>query len=215
MNRIKPTETVVYNGVKFKSELEACWAVFFDECGVEWEYEPQGFILGDGVGYIPDFLLHNIPMGFVNDDHPTHWKTDELGNHYFDGELDGRPIIKNLWVEVKETLDEESAEKIKQFRKYLDEDSCILVVGKMPSPKEDDWLDVFEKQMENDGCNDVYFYQLDGKWKGILEFPGVDKTGTMGIYGTYKWFSRVGWDLKKTDQAYFNARNYRFDHEGF
>ena len=52
---IKAIETV-YNGYKFRSRLEARWAVFFDAAGIKYEYEPEGFDLG-GVWYLPDFYL--------------------------------------------------------------------------------------------------------------------------------------------------------------
>lgn len=44
-----------YRGFRFRSRLEARWAVFFDALGVEWEYEPQGYRLSDGTQYLPDF----------------------------------------------------------------------------------------------------------------------------------------------------------------
>lgn len=47
----------VYNGYKFRSRLEARWAVFFDAVGIEYEYEPEGLILSDGTPYLPDFYL--------------------------------------------------------------------------------------------------------------------------------------------------------------
>lgn len=46
-----------YKGYRFRSRLEARWAVFFDTLGIEWEYEPEGFALGQGVYYLPDFRL--------------------------------------------------------------------------------------------------------------------------------------------------------------
>jgi hypothetical protein len=46
-----------YKGYRFRSRLEARWAVFFDALGIKWEYESQGFDLGGGVRYLPDFLL--------------------------------------------------------------------------------------------------------------------------------------------------------------
>lgn len=58
MNTIKPIETV-YNGYRFRSRLEARWAVFFDAAGIEYQYEPEGFDLGDGYYYLPDFYLPN------------------------------------------------------------------------------------------------------------------------------------------------------------
>jgi hypothetical protein len=45
-----------YNGYRFRSRLEARWAVFFDELGVKWEYEREGYALPSGP-YLPDFWL--------------------------------------------------------------------------------------------------------------------------------------------------------------
>lgn len=46
----------VYNGYRFRSRLEARWAVFFDAGGIEYQYEPEGFE-HNGVKYLPDFYL--------------------------------------------------------------------------------------------------------------------------------------------------------------
>jgi hypothetical protein len=53
---LKAIETP-YRGYRFRSRLEARWAVFFDALSVPWEYEKEGFDLGDGVLYLPDFWL--------------------------------------------------------------------------------------------------------------------------------------------------------------
>ena len=53
---IKAIETV-YNGYRFRSRLEARWAVFFDALGWEFEYEKEGFELGKAGRYLPDFHL--------------------------------------------------------------------------------------------------------------------------------------------------------------
>ena len=58
MMDIKPIETV-YNGYRFRSRLEARWAVFFDAAGIKYEYEPEGFKAEDGTMYLPDFYLTN------------------------------------------------------------------------------------------------------------------------------------------------------------
>ncbi len=52
---IQAIETV-YKGYRFRSRLEARWAVFFDDLGIAFDYEPQGFKL-DGKRYLPDFWL--------------------------------------------------------------------------------------------------------------------------------------------------------------
>jgi hypothetical protein len=55
MSEIKAIETR-YKGYRFRSRLEARWAVFFDALGVKWEYEPEGFELKNG-RYLPDFRI--------------------------------------------------------------------------------------------------------------------------------------------------------------
>jgi hypothetical protein len=52
---IKAIETR-YKGYRFRSRLEARWAVFFDALGLTWRYEPEGFDL-DGLYYLPDFWV--------------------------------------------------------------------------------------------------------------------------------------------------------------
>src|SRR5208282_5082838 len=57
-NALRPIETK-YRGYRFRSRLEARWAVYFDAIGLKWEYEPQGFNL-DGMRYLPDFWLPQV-----------------------------------------------------------------------------------------------------------------------------------------------------------
>lgn len=45
----------------FRSILEARWATFFTDRGLEWEYEPFKFPIGDkGLTYTPDFRVEGI-----------------------------------------------------------------------------------------------------------------------------------------------------------
>lgn len=48
-----------YAGCRFRSRLEARWAVFFNHLGVPWAYEPQGYLI-DGRPYLPDFWLPSL-----------------------------------------------------------------------------------------------------------------------------------------------------------
>ena len=91
MNGLKAIETE-YKGYRFRSRLEARWAVFFDACGVSWEYEPEGYDLGNGLYYLPDFLLHGVTIN-----HAYHAK--------------GR----DLYVEVKGQMTDRDAAKINRF----------------------------------------------------------------------------------------------------
>ena len=53
-----------YNGYRFRSRLEARWAVFFDQMGIRYEYEPEGIMLSDGTAYLPDFYLTDFNCYF-------------------------------------------------------------------------------------------------------------------------------------------------------
>ena len=52
---IKAIETT-YKGYRFRSRKEARWAVFFDNLGIKYEYEREGYDL-NGTWYLPDFWL--------------------------------------------------------------------------------------------------------------------------------------------------------------
>ena len=57
----KPT---LYAGYRFRSKLEAKWAVFFDELKIPYQYEPEAFVCSDGSQYTPDFFL---PKSYLRD----------------------------------------------------------------------------------------------------------------------------------------------------
>lgn len=52
-----------YNGFRFRSRLEARWAVFFDKLGIKYNYEYEGFELSDGSKFLPDFYLPTFHGG--------------------------------------------------------------------------------------------------------------------------------------------------------
>lgn len=54
---MKAIETT-YKGYRFRSRLEARWAVFFNTIPMRWEYEPEGFDLGAAGYYLPDFKVY-------------------------------------------------------------------------------------------------------------------------------------------------------------
>jgi hypothetical protein len=81
---VKAIETR-YAGCRFRSRLEARWAVFFDNLGVPWQYEPEGFDLKgklddallehkwiEGGYYLPDFYLPTLDTWYeVKGSKPT------------------------------------------------------------------------------------------------------------------------------------------------
>ena len=89
MSEIKAIETV-YAGYRFRSRLEARWAVFFDSMGWKWEYEPEGFDLPSG-WYLPDFKVF-YPDGFC---------------HWFECKGDLKGIRETDWKRMLEFDEEE------------------------------------------------------------------------------------------------------------
>lgn len=55
---IKAIETL-YNGIRFRSRLEARWAVFFDCLDIRYLYEHEGYTDGR-TRYLPDFFLPDL-----------------------------------------------------------------------------------------------------------------------------------------------------------
>lgn len=89
---IKPIETY-YNGYRFRSRLEARWAVFFDSLGIKYEYEPEGFELEDGTWYLPDFYLKDFNTWVE-----VKGVMDEKSMHKIEMFAKGLPNGQQLWV---------------------------------------------------------------------------------------------------------------------
>ena len=74
-----------YKGYRFRSRLEARWAVYFDSLGIEWVYEPEGFELSNGKMYLPDFWIpikdHQYDgAGYYVEIKPRQLNNEELEN---------------------------------------------------------------------------------------------------------------------------------------
>ena len=196
MNELKPIQTE-YKGYLFRSRLEARWAVFFDALGVRWEYEPEGFDLGDGIMYLPDFLLHGVTI-----------------NHgYFKRNRD-------VYVEVKGQMSDEDAEKINRFYEagYPAESdwgvsrTAVLVVGNIPDGEDlREILDYMQEQAyeaHGDWPNCYNFKTIDGD--DFAAYPGIDKKGVFNLFGddsSYLWSINSA----ATEAAYRKARQARFE----
>lgn len=64
-----------YKGYRFRSRLEARWAVFFDAIKLEWDYEVEGFKLSNGERYLPDFWFQSL--GCFGEVKPKQFKEKE------------------------------------------------------------------------------------------------------------------------------------------
>lgn len=197
MRELKAIQTE-YKGYRFRSRLEARWAVLLDELGVKWEYEPEGYDLGNGMCYLPDFRLYDVTI-----------------NHGF---------FKRhctIYLEVKGQMNDEDAAKINRFfelgyeddARYGESASAVLVVGNIPEGEDiNELLDYMHDEAYNDHGNWPNFYNfetVDGDYFGA--YPGVDKRGTFTLFGddsSYLW----SMDTQATERAYRLARQARFEH---
>ena len=196
MTEIKPIETF-YNGYRFRSRLEARWAVFFDALGVKYEYEPEGFDLGDGIYYLPDFRVQ------------CYGTRGNCGNNPFD-----------LYIEVKGKMRPEDEEKIVRFGKktwYNQElmkmessGYSLLVVCDIPSPDDyDAYAEDLHSYTPIDGT-DIYpwnYERIDGDH--FAAYPAVYR-GCFYLDGDDSNYQTM--DLHVIRKAFKAARQARFEH---
>ncbi len=196
MSGLKPIQTI-YKGYKFRSRLEARWAVFLDALRVRWEYEPEGYDLGNGMSYLPDFRLYDVTI-----------------NHgYFKRHCD-------MFLEVKGQMNDEDAAKIGRFyelgyesdNRYGESRGAVLVVGNIPEGET--MLDLLgfmraeAYQYRGNWPHNYNFATIDGDY--FCAFPGVDQRGTFTLFGDD---SRYLWslDMEATERAFRIARQARFE----
>lgn len=189
---IQPIETR-YKGYRFRSRLEAKWAVFFDACGIDWDYEPEGYNLGDGIYYLTDFVLHNVKAkGFSGD----------------------------LYVEVKGHMTEEDELKIEKFYEVFSDNNelsvskkPLLVVGNIPYGK--DIIDLFNSTMDIKRQQQIgfllYFSYVPIMGLYLETLFGKDNNNKPRLF----YFSNCDYlniNEKATIEAYQKAREARFEH---
>lgn len=56
-----PIETRLF-GFRFRSRLEARYALFFHNLDIVWQYEHEGYDIGRGCWYLPDFRLPELNL---------------------------------------------------------------------------------------------------------------------------------------------------------
>jgi hypothetical protein len=194
---IKPIETI-YNGYKFRSRLEARWAVFFDALGVEYEYEPEGFVLPSGTYYLPDFRV----------------KCYGTRGNFCDNPFD-------LYIEVKGKMTQEDADKIKEFSgnlvmkekdgwTYYEIEHPILVVGNIPNP--DTYTSSSDDFNNYDAMYGIRIYPwnyetIDGDY--FAAYPAV-KDGCFYLDGDDSNYMTM--NHKVIQDALRTARQARFEH---
>lgn len=73
MSKFKPSPIEThYNDLRFRSRLEARWAIFLDALSIPYQYEPEGYHLGSLGNYLPDFFLPTLNLWLeIKGRHPT------------------------------------------------------------------------------------------------------------------------------------------------
>ena len=122
---VTPLETL-YHGVYFRSRTEARFAVFLDCLGIKWEYEPQGFDLGNGLKYLPDFKIYNVSTYHMNG-----FKTYDY--MYVE--------VKGMWDDKVGKLTKRDFEKIARFS-FDESQNPIWVAGNTYTldPRNDEYI---------------------------------------------------------------------------
>lgn len=113
-NTIRAIETR-YKGYRFRSRLEARWAVVLDHLGIEWEYEPEGYETSAG-WYLPDFRIDPRYVEAPEESEP--------GEFFF--EVKGR------------SLTQDEAERIRAFASDPNEPRWLFALGGIPNPANTD-----------------------------------------------------------------------------
>jgi hypothetical protein len=87
---MKPIETRAY-GCRFRSRLEARYAVFLTHLGVKWFYEPEGFCLPSSY-YLPDFFLPEVDGGTWLEIKPNRYSVFGYSSKAAMGKTDSRKL---------------------------------------------------------------------------------------------------------------------------
>ena len=201
---IKAIETL-YDGYRFRSRLEARWAVFFNTLGIKYEYEPEGFELPNGMRYLPDFKIKC-------------WGSR--------GEIFDKPY--DLYIEVKGEMTYDDAVRLKSFAGDYMEEYCdgfirnwwgikhrLLVVGNIPNVE-----NVYDLSnsiiFENYDCmNNIEIYPfnyelIDGDYFAAYPAISGDKFYLWGDDSNYINGSET--DKIRMIAAYQAARQARFEY---
>ena len=174
----------IYNDRRFRSRLEARWAVFFDEMSLPYLYEPEGFQLGE-IRYLPDFSLPN-GIRFADE-----------GKHR-----------QNIWIEIKPNaqLDDSDRQKITQFVKQTGY-SLLLIAGE-PGEEASLRFITYDHQKGAWNASDVKWIELANQELGLLNLEDLRQQvgdDTRTILNQLSHAQRVL-------SAFSAAKQARFDH---
>ncbi|MEU9183354.1 hypothetical protein AB0D14_02050 [Streptomyces sp. NPDC048484] len=120
-----PSIETRYADHRFRSRLEARWAVFFDTLGIPWQYEPQGFELIP----LPAGLLKKMKDEWLRE--PEEDDRGHLGNYLPDFYLPKQ----EAWFEVKGVTPKgREWERLCRFM-LLTEQRVFIAAGSIPDTR--------------------------------------------------------------------------------
>lgn len=197
---MKAIETC-WNGYRFRSRLEARWAVFLTSLHVPFEYEPEGFILDNGMWYLPDFRVKC-------------W-----GKR---GDYSGPPF--NLYIEVKGQMTLDDQDKICSFTGFdekapYDNNSKdqkkppLLIVDRIPrrgSASDSDAFGSYD-HMPGSFLYPFNYETIDGDY--FAAYPAATEDGKFYLWGDDSSYVRRE-DERRVMDAYDRARMMQFEHMG-
>lgn len=157
---IPPIETR-YAGCRFRSRLEARWAVFFDTVGIPWQYEPQGFELTP----LPAELIEKMHNDWLRE--PQESDHEHLGRYLPDFWLPKQ----EAWFEVK-GIDPKGQEwaRLCRFMELTDQ-RVFVAYGSLPDPRtfESSGHPYDEEQFDISTYGDHHYAWTRCRWCGFYD----------------------------------------------
>lgn len=206
---IKAIETN-YRGCRFRSRLEARWAVFFDALGWDWQYEKEGYVLGwdvdDELPWLPDFEI-TTPKG-------QHFYVEVKGDPDFF--KDGTWLNRLDWHGGPPGFSDSSWDDGRASAAALTTRKPIILLGDVPRARDNTeiWVPVIFHhegvhglycEIHPDGLNLVYDSRGDYTWDNLGASGGIDNFGAI-----------VGWaqslESAAVAPAIHAALGARFEH---
>lgn len=199
-----------YKGIKFRSRLEARWAVFFYETESAWEYESEGYLLDNGLCYLPDFYIRNVQFGPKSyEDIYVEVKgemtpLDSMKIRSFAGMKD----LSDIEKDVLESFDDEDIDEA-----FLTPIKPVVVLGNIPigdsiydiaaSCNSQHWSSKYRAEF--------FSFGMLPKWDAnYTAIPCITKSGHFGLTDEYSLFD--DWvDTYRTLKAYSSALSARFE----
>ena len=195
-----------YSGCRFRSRLEARWAVFFDALGIKWEYEPEGFEVISGRysdesearqkwNYLPDFRLTNLGA-------------------WVEVKGDWRTVCDDYWDMLAWSIDWGGA--LPGVDDSFGTTRGLILLGSVPEYSGGAPAHYILQHGKGGWVSDFHFTNCDGVlcifggWYFDASNGGIKET--VESAGFFKDYHYPSYDMPGLKTAYTAARSARFEH---